>query len=220
MASSWRNLERWPDDQSRNLGWRKNVMCWSRCCSRRADGRSLCSSVTVSGPRSALLVSIFGLIHGLLVSLIGQPAVPASDLSPHGRPLPFQLVRFAGRNCLRSELYGAITLALGQYVVPGNQLLLRPNRGNRGPGECQASQRRHQLILSVSRQAKHRRRRGDPAKEQPTLTSQFIYVHSHGILHSLALRMATGPSSSRHNGDPGAPRYLADSNGDSNSSDR
>jgi hypothetical protein len=45
-------------------------------------------------------------------------------LSPHGRPLPFHLVCFAGCNYLRSELYSAITLALGQQVVPGNQLLL------------------------------------------------------------------------------------------------
>jgi hypothetical protein len=45
-------------------------------------------------------------------------------LSPRGRPLPFHLVRFAGCNYLRSELYGAITVAFGQQVVPGNQLLL------------------------------------------------------------------------------------------------
>ena len=48
--------------------------------------------------------------------------------SPHGRPLPFHLVRFAGCNYSRSELYRAITLAFSQQVVPGNQLLLWPNR--------------------------------------------------------------------------------------------
>jgi len=37
-----------------------------------------------------------------------------------------------------------------------------------------------QLILSVSRQAEQRRRRGHPAKEEPTLASQFIHVHSNG----------------------------------------
>jgi hypothetical protein len=54
--------------------------------------------------------------------------------SPHGRPLPFHLVHFAGCNYSRSELYRAITLAFSQQVVPGNQ---------RREGM--------QLILSVSR---------------------------------------------------------------------
>ena len=52
-----------------------------------------------------------------------------SRFLPHGRPLPFHLVRFSGCNYLRPELYRAITLAFSQQVVPGNQLLLWPNRG-------------------------------------------------------------------------------------------
>jgi hypothetical protein len=104
--------------------------------------------------------------------------------SPHGRPLPFHLVRFTDCDHLRTELYGAITLALGQQVVPGNQLLLWPNRGTRVPANAEPRGEGMQLILSVSRQAKQRRRRGRPAKEEPTPIAQFIHVHSHGILRS------------------------------------
>jgi hypothetical protein len=111
-------------------------------------------------------------------------------LSPHGCPLPFHLVRFAGCYHLRSELYGAITLALGQQVVPGNQLLLWPGRGTRVPANAEPRSEGMQLILSVSRQAKQRRRRGRPAHEEPTPISQFVHVHSHGILHSVALPVA------------------------------
>jgi transposase len=64
-------------------------------------------------------------------------------LSSRGGTLPFHLVRFASCNYLRSELYGPITLAFGQYVSPGNQLLLWPDGGYQGPGECRASQRRY-----------------------------------------------------------------------------
>jgi hypothetical protein len=38
---------------------------------------------------------------------------------------------------LSSELYGAITLAFGQQVVPGNKLLLWPNRGTRVPANAE-----------------------------------------------------------------------------------
>jgi hypothetical protein len=71
--------------------------------------------------------------------------------SPHGRPLPFHLVRFAGCNYSRSELYRAITLAFSQQVVPGNQLLLWPNRGTRVPANAEPRSEGMQLILSVSR---------------------------------------------------------------------
>jgi hypothetical protein len=114
-------------------------------------------------------------------------------LSPHGRPLSFYLVRFAGRNYLRSELYGAITLALGQRVMSGNQLLLWPDRGARVPANAEPRSEGMQLILSVSRQAEQRRRRGRPAKEEPTPIAQFIHVHSYGILHSATLPMAKEP---------------------------
>src|SRR5580700_382959 len=114
-------------------------------------------------------------------------------LSPHGRPLPFHLVRFAGCNYLRSELYSAITLALGQQVVPGNQLLLRPDRGTRVPANAEPGSEGMQLILGVSRQAEQRRRRGRPAEEEPSPIAQFIHVHSHGILHSVTLPMAKEP---------------------------
>ena len=63
--------------------------------------------------------------------------------SPHGRPLPFHLVRFTDCNYSRSELYRAITLAFSQQVVPGNQLLLWPNRGYQDRRESRASPRRH-----------------------------------------------------------------------------
>ena len=76
-------------------------------------------------------------------------------------------------------------LAFGQYVVPGNQLLLWPDRGTRVPANAAPRSEGMQLILSVSRQAKQRRRRGRPAKEEPSPISQFIHVHSHGILHSV-----------------------------------
>jgi hypothetical protein len=115
-------------------------------------------------------------------------------LSPrHGRPLPFHLVRFARCNYLRSELYRAITLAFGQQVVPGNQLLLWPDLGTMIPANAEPRSEGMQLILSVSRQAKQRRRRGRPAKEEPSPISQFIRVHSHGILHSVTLPMAKKP---------------------------
>jgi hypothetical protein len=108
-------------------------------------------------------------------------------LSPHGRPLSFHLVRIAGCNYLRSEFYGAITLALGQQVVPGNQLLLWPDLGTRVPANAEPRSEGVQLILGVSRQAEHRRRRGRPAHEEPTPISQLVHVHSHGILHSVTL---------------------------------
>src|SRR5690349_4336442 len=111
-------------------------------------------------------------------------------LSPHGRPLPFHLLRFTGCDHLRTELYGAITLALGQQVVPGNQLLLWPNRGTRVPANAKPLSEGMQLILIISRQAEHRRRRGRPAIEEPTPISQLVHVHSHGILHSVTLPMA------------------------------
>jgi len=38
---------------------------------------------------------------------------------------------------LRAELYGPIMLAFGQYVVPGNQLLLWPDRGTRVPANAE-----------------------------------------------------------------------------------
>ena len=83
---------------------------------------------------------------------------PSSELalSPRGRPLPFHLVRFAGCDYLRSEFYGAITLAFGQHVVPGNQLLLWPDRGTRVTANAEARSEGMQLILSISRQAKQR----------------------------------------------------------------
>jgi hypothetical protein len=59
---------------------------------------------------------------------------------------------------LRSEFYGAITLAFGQRVVPGNQLLLWPNRGTRIPANTKPRSEGMQLILSVSRQAEQGRR--------------------------------------------------------------
>ena len=114
-------------------------------------------------------------------------------LSPRGRPLSFHLVRFAGCNYLCAEFYGAITLAFGQQVVPGNQLLLWPDRGTRVPANTEPRSEGMQLILSVSRQAKQRRRRGRPAQEEPTPISQLIHVHSHGILHSATLPMAKEP---------------------------
>lgn len=114
-------------------------------------------------------------------------------LSPRCRPLPFHRVRFAGCNYLRPELYGAITLAFGQRVMPGNQLLLLPNRGTRIPANAERRGEGMQLILSVSRQTKQRERRGRPAKEEPAPISQFIHVHSHGILHLATLPMAKEP---------------------------
>jgi hypothetical protein len=114
-------------------------------------------------------------------------------LSPHGGPLAFHLVRFAGRDYLRSEPYGTITLAFGQKVVPGNQLLLWPDRGPRVPANAEPRSERMQLILGVSGQAEHRRRRGRPAHEEPTPISQLIHVHSRGILHSVILPKAKEP---------------------------
>jgi hypothetical protein len=52
---------------------------------------------------------------------------------------------------LRSELYRAITLAFSQQVVPGNQLLLWPNRGTRIAANAEPRREGMQLILSVSR---------------------------------------------------------------------
>jgi hypothetical protein len=46
---------------------------------------------------------------------------------------------------LRSELYGAITLAFGQQVVSGNQLLLWSNRGTRVPANVSCSRWRPDL---------------------------------------------------------------------------
>jgi hypothetical protein len=51
----------------------------------------------------------------------------------------------------RSELYSAITLAFSQQVVPGNQLLLWPNRGTRIAANAEPRREGMQLILSVSR---------------------------------------------------------------------
>jgi hypothetical protein len=94
---------------------------------------------------------------------------------------------------MRTELYGPITLAFGQHVVPGNQLLPWPDRGTRVPANAELRSEGMQLILSVSRQAKQRRRRSRPAIEEPTPIAQFIHVHSHGILHSVTLPMAKAP---------------------------
>jgi hypothetical protein len=91
---------------------------------------------------------------------------------------------------LRSELYSVITLAFGQQVVPGNHLLLRPDRVTRIPANAEPRSEGMQLILSVSRQAEQRRRRGRPAHEEPTPISPFIHVHSHGTLRSVTLPMA------------------------------
>jgi hypothetical protein len=94
---------------------------------------------------------------------------------------------------LRSELYGAITLAFGQQVVPGNQLLLWPDRVTRVPANAEPRSEGMQLILTVSRQAEQWGRQGRPAQEEPTPISQFIHVHSYGILHSVNLPMAKEP---------------------------
>jgi hypothetical protein len=79
-------------------------------------------------------------------------------LPPRGSPLPFHLARFAGRKYLSSEFYGAITLAFGQRVVPGNQLLLWSHRVTRVPANTETCSEGMQLILSVSGQAEQRRR--------------------------------------------------------------
>jgi hypothetical protein len=77
--------------------------------------------------------------------------------------------------------------------VPGNQLLLWPDRGTGVPANAEPGSEGMQPILSVSRQAEQRRRRGRPAEEEPSPIPQFIHVHSHGILHSVTLPMAKEP---------------------------
>lgn len=68
------------------------------------------STATPPHSRQQAQRGITGALQGV------SPGCPRTllALSPHGRSLPFHSVRFVGRNYLRSEFHGAITLARGQ----------------------------------------------------------------------------------------------------------
>jgi hypothetical protein len=73
-----------------------------------------------------------------------------------------------------------VTLALGQRVVLGDQLVLWTDWASWVAANAKSFSKRMELILSVSRQAKHRRWRRYPAHEESALTTQFVHIYSHG----------------------------------------
>jgi hypothetical protein len=98
-------------------------------------------------------------------------------------PLLFDLGYFLLRNRLCPEFNGAVTLASGHGIVPGNRHLLRPDEAawlKSLARKTEPCSELVQLILSVGREVKPRVRCRPDA--EPRLVPHLVSVDSHVIL--------------------------------------